>query len=74
MTMAAVDPLASPCINVCRMDEASGLCLGCFRSLDEIARWSAATPDEKIAILAAVERRRAEHDPWGESFRGECLK
>ena len=32
--------LASPCINVCRMDEQSGLCAGCFRTIDEISVWS----------------------------------
>jgi uncharacterized protein len=72
--MQAVDPPASPCINVCRMDDTSGLCAGCFRNLEEIARWSAATPDEKIAILAAVQRRRAEHDPGADGVRGECAK
>lgn len=64
----------SPCINVCQMDAGSGLCRGCFRTLDEIAGWSRAGDDEKIRILAAVDRRRAEHDPWGESFRGECVR
>ena len=29
--------IASPCINVCQMQE--GLCVGCLRTLDEIARW-----------------------------------
>ncbi len=33
-------PVPSPCVSVCRMDEASGLCAGCLRSLDEIAAWS----------------------------------
>lgn len=50
--------VASPCINICRMDEASGLCIGCFRSLDEISRWSRTGDDDKIKILAAVEKRR----------------
>ncbi len=29
----------SPCISVCRMDDVSGLCLGCFRTIDEIMVW-----------------------------------
>ena len=37
MTPNAVAP--SPCINVCRMDAASGLCEGCARTLAEIAGW-----------------------------------
>ncbi|MDQ5896615.1 MAG: hypothetical protein RLZZ592_1495 [Pseudomonadota bacterium] len=31
----------SPCTHVCRMDEATGWCLGCRRTLAEIAAWSA---------------------------------
>ncbi|MEW5888524.1 MAG: DUF1289 domain-containing protein [Pseudomonadota bacterium] len=49
----------SPCINVCRMDPATGLCAGCLRRLDEIAAWSAASDEEKRLILAAVGERRA---------------
>lgn len=48
----------SPCINLCRMDAASGLCLGCFRTLDEIARWSRLDDAAREAILAAVASRR----------------
>lgn len=51
--------IASPCIGICRMDEARGLCAGCLRTLDEIAGWSRAADAEKLAILARVERRRA---------------
>ncbi|MFZ4538271.1 DUF1289 domain-containing protein [Propionivibrio sp.] len=64
--------MASPCINVCRMGDVSGLCLGCFRTLDEISGWNLATEDDKSAIFAAINRRRAEHDPCGEEFRGDC--
>jgi predicted Fe-S protein YdhL (DUF1289 family) len=51
--------IASPCINVCRMNAVTGLCEGCLRSLDEIARWSACDDEAKRRVLAAVERRRA---------------
>ncbi|WP_298674870.1 DUF1289 domain-containing protein [uncultured Sphingomonas sp.] len=47
----------SPCILVCVMDKASGLCLGCHRTLDEIARWSAMSDTEKRAVLAKLEER-----------------
>ena len=46
----------SPCINVCKLEQ--GLCAGCFRSIDEIARWANAGDDEKRLILAAVAQRR----------------
>ena len=32
----AVDPVPSPCISICRMNEDRSLCLGCYRSIDEI--------------------------------------
>ena len=51
--------LPSPCIDVCRMDKASGLCAGCLRTLDEIAAWAAASEEQQRRILAAVAQRRA---------------
>ncbi len=50
--------VASPCINVCRMDARSGFCEGCFRTIDEIACWSGATREEKLAVLAKLEARK----------------
>lgn len=41
------------------MDERTGLCIGCYRTLEEIARWGAAGNAEKRAILAAITERRA---------------
>jgi len=53
-----VEPaVASPCTNVCRIDDA-GLCAGCGRTLGEIAEWSEATPGRKREILARIESRR----------------
>ena len=51
----------SPCINICQMDAHSGLCRGCLRTLDEIAAWAGAADDQRLTVLAAVARRRAEH-------------
>jgi len=62
----------SPCINVCRMDADTGLCAGCFRTLDEIAAWARASDAGRLGILAAVARRRLEHDPWEGDFRCDC--
>ena len=50
--------VASPCINVCRMDETSGYCEGCRRSLEEIACWSVYTAAEKRAVLALLPARK----------------
>jgi predicted Fe-S protein YdhL (DUF1289 family) len=40
------------------MDARSGFCEGCFRTIDEIACWSGATREEKLAVLAKLEARR----------------
>ena len=50
--------VASPCVDVCRMDAASGYCEGCRRSLEEIACWSAYDPAEKRAVLALLPARK----------------
>ena len=49
--------LPSPCISVCQIDSASGRCEGCYRTLDEIACWSAAGPQRKRAIWRAIAQR-----------------
>ena len=64
--------IASPCINVCKMDPASGLCRGCFRTLDEIARWTRIDDAERVTIINAAARRRHDHDPWEGELRGNC--
>jgi hypothetical protein len=51
--------VASPCIDVCRIDAASGYCEGCRRSLEEVASWSAYGPAEKRAVLALLPARKA---------------
>ncbi len=46
-------PLPSPCVGVCRMNEVTGLCVGCARTADEIAIWRGASPNVLQAIWAA---------------------
>lgn len=50
-------PLRSPCINVCRIHQRSGLCEGCKRTVDEITRWPLASEAEQAAILADLPGR-----------------
>ena len=49
----------SPCISVCAIDEASGLCAGCLRTLDEIAVWSVLDDDERREVWVRIGIRRA---------------
>lgn len=53
------DTVASPCVNVCRMSPATGLCEGCARTLDEIAAWSRMSDEAKRAVCGQLEARRA---------------
>lgn len=52
-------PVASPCIKLCVMDEAAGHCAGCFRTLAEIAAWSALDDDQRREILKKIEARKS---------------
>lgn len=47
----------SPCINVCKMDEARGWCQGCFRTIDELRCWSTASNDSKRMVWREIKQR-----------------
>lgn len=49
--------IATPCVKVCVVDGASGLCLGCFRTLTEIAGWSRLSDAERARIMAELPER-----------------
>lgn len=59
MTLPSRDVVASPCTSVCTMDAAGAYCIGCFRTLDEIAAWSLLDNDAKREVIAALPARRA---------------
>jgi len=48
----------SPCISVCRIDPADGLCVGCQRTIDEIAGWGAMTPAQRVEVWRLIAERR----------------
>jgi predicted Fe-S protein YdhL (DUF1289 family) len=52
----------SPCIKVCRMDPARGVCMGCCRTLDEIARWGEFSDEQRAAVMAELAARRKDLD------------
>jgi len=66
--------IPSPCINVCRMNEASGYCEGCYRSIPEITEWSRASDARKQAILGEVALRRAAIDLVERGQCGDCVR
>jgi predicted Fe-S protein YdhL (DUF1289 family) len=59
------EPPASPCVRCCCLDR-NNLCLGCFRTLDEITGWTRMTPDERLAVLSRTEKRRQQQDRSGQ--------
>lgn len=56
MTVGPV--IMSPCMNVCIMNEATGYCQGCYRTLGEIADWGRFSAAEKESIIEQLDRRR----------------
>jgi predicted Fe-S protein YdhL (DUF1289 family) len=59
----AREPVASPCINVCRMTEDRSHCQGCFRTIDEIRAWSKADADGRLQIWSCLLARAGLDDP-----------
>ena len=55
--------IATPCVQVCIVDGPSGLCLGCYRTLQEIGGWSCLTDDQRADIMAELPGREAKIDP-----------
>ena len=51
--------LPSPCISICQLDKASGLCIGCFRSMEEICAWSAMDDRRKHDVWRLIDKRSA---------------
>ena len=49
-----LEPPVTPCVGICRMD-AEGLCVGCRRTLVEIARWGTMDDDERRRWIAEVQ-------------------
>lgn len=50
-------PIATPCVKVCAVDGVSGYCLGCRRTLPEIAGWARLSDEERAAIMTALPDR-----------------
>lgn len=52
-------PISSPCIKVCAVSGRTGLCIGCGRTLAEIAAWGGLSEPERRAIMAELPTRLA---------------
>lgn len=53
--MSAIE---TPCIKICRIEPASGLCIGCWRTIDEIMSWIRMTDDQRRKVMADLPSRK----------------
>lgn len=51
------EEVASPCVKLCVVHPESRLCIGCLRSIDEIAAWSRMTPETRAEVMADLPSR-----------------
>ena len=57
-TSSRADPtLETPCVNICLLDSETGLCVGCGRTLAEIAGWAGMSDAERRAVMAVLPMR-----------------
>ncbi len=49
----------SPCINICELNE-DNVCIGCYRTGQEISRWGKMTSEEQLAVMKKVHQRESE--------------
>lgn len=50
--------METPCVDICVMDQETGLCAGCNRTLAEIAAWASFDPETRRRIMAELPQRR----------------
>ncbi len=51
------DEVESPCVRICVIHPEARICAGCYRSIDEIGRWSKMTTEERRDIMEALPGR-----------------
>jgi predicted Fe-S protein YdhL (DUF1289 family) len=56
----ATTEIQSPCIGVCSMDDGTGICQGCYRSIDEIQQWWDLDNVQKQAVIELASQREAQ--------------
>ncbi|MBP7814814.1 MAG: DUF1289 domain-containing protein [Phenylobacterium sp.] len=51
-------PIKTPCIKVCVIDGETGLCMGCYRELTEVAAWQKLSEEDRARIMTELPTRR----------------
>ncbi|CRL09777.1 DUF1289 domain-containing protein [Phaeobacter italicus] len=54
------DEVQSPCIQICVVHPEARICTGCYRSIDEITRWSKMTNEERASLLEQLPARASD--------------
>ncbi len=54
----SIESIVSPCIGVCAMNQTSGLCEGCFRSIEEIRNWWDMSAEQRAEVMAKLDERQ----------------
>ena len=57
MTPMSAPDISTPCIKICVVDPVSALCLGCGRSIAEIAAWGDMSEAQLVAVMAGLDDR-----------------
>lgn len=55
-------PIWTPCIKVCFVDPAQNICVGCFRTMEELGRWTRMSDAQREAAKPKLEARRAAYE------------
>lgn len=51
------DEVESPCVKLCVVHPEERICIGCYRTIEEIATWSRMTPEARRAVMADLSER-----------------
>ena len=51
----------TPCVGICSLDSDTRVCVGCGRTVNEIAGWARMTRAERLAIMVELPQRLARH-------------
>jgi predicted Fe-S protein YdhL (DUF1289 family) len=65
--------MISPCVNVCKVNE-NGICIGCYRTTDEIANWSKYTDKQRLEIMESISYDRMARTKISSDKSMECVE
>jgi predicted Fe-S protein YdhL (DUF1289 family) len=55
--MSSIEEIVSPCIGVCTMNDSTGFCQGCYRTVDEIREWWNMTDQAREKVMGVLDQR-----------------